>query len=748
MKLSFGFRQFAAILIFLSLLLSVSSFGQNSGRIRGVVTDSTSGESLAFGNVLIKELSIGASTDEHGYFLISSLPANKSYTLIVSYVGYNSKTLNVPVEKNKITELDIQLSPTSIMLQTVEKIGKKIYEKNETDIGLQRISIKELESLPKGVETDVFRSLQYVPGVNFTADVSARYYVRGGDSNQNLILLNGANVYNPFHALGLFSVIDPEMINTMEFYKGGFTAEYGGRLSSVLNLITKNGNRKRFSGKASVSMLTAKALVEGPIPHGSFIVTGRKSYNTEILKKFLNDQTAPFDFYDYSFKLNYSNPNFVPGSKFLIHGFFSNDKLENNDPLKEDFNWKNDIFGFSWFQVYDSPLFSELNISYSRFFGEVIPNFSTARAKKNDLTDLSLKMNFNYIQSSKDEIEAGIQINSIETNLYLENSLGVLSDIAERGANLSLFAKYKFLRWEELGIDVGARYNLTGLVDNGSGFFEPRVSFTYTPLAAIAFKAAWGIYQQEITTIANENEVITLFEPYVLVPDYLETPKATHYNFGITFYLTENLKINSEIYYKDLKNITAINEEKKFETDPDLVSGSGESYGMEWLLQYTKNPLSFTASYALAYAYKEVEGWIYYPRYDSRHSVNLALEVSIGGGWKASAIWVYKSGLPFTPIIGYYDKLFMTDFRGDWDIYNNYLPFATLGDKNISRLTAYHRLDLGVSKVFDFGFTKVDLSASVLNVYDRKNIFYYDRTTGEQVNMLPILPTVTIKVEI
>ncbi len=744
----YSFSKITAFIFLTILFLSNFIFSQEIGRVRGVVTDSTNGEALAFGNVLIQELNIGASTDEHGYFLISSLPANKTYTLIVSYVGYQSKTLKVSVRPNRITELEIQLAPASIMLQTVEKIGKRVIEKNETDIGLQRISVKELESLPKGVETDVFRSLQYVPGVNFTADVSARYYVRGGDSNQNLILLNGANVYNPFHALGLFSVIDPEMINTMEFYKGGFTSEYGGRLSSVLNLITKDGNRKRLSGRATVSMLTAKALIEGPIPNGSYIITGRKSYNTEILKKFLNDQTAPFDFYDYSFKLNYSNPDFIPGSKFLIHGFFSNDKLENNDPLKEDFNWSNDIFGFSWFQVYDSPLFSELNISYSKFFGEVIPNFSEARAKQNDLTDLSLKLNFNYIQSSKDEIEAGIQINAIETNLYLENSLGVFSDISERGANISLFAKYKFIRWEELGVDVGARYNLTGLVNNSSGFFEPRVSVTYTPLAAIAFKAAWGIYQQEITTIANENEVITLFEPYILVPDYLETPKATHYNFGITFYLTQDFKIVSEIYYKDLRNITAINEDKRFETDPDLVSGSGESYGMEWLLQYTRNPISFTASYALAYAYKEVDNWLYYPRYDSRHAVNLALEVSLGWGVKASAIWTYKSGLPFTPIIGYYDKLYLSDFRGEWDIYNNYLPFATLGDKNISRLTAYHRLDLGVSKVFDFGFTKVDLSASVLNVYDRKNIFYYDRTTGEQVNMLPILPTVTIKVEI
>ncbi len=735
-------------MLVLLFFCSVVSFSQTSGRLRGMVTDSTSGEALAYGNVFIKELKIGASTDDRGYYYIASIPANKSYTLLVSYVGYVSKSIHVLISPNKITNVNVSLLPSSIELQTVEKVGEKVIEKNETNIGLQRIAIKDLEALPKGVETDVFRSLQYVAGVNFTGDVSARYYVRGGDSNQNLVLLNGATVYNPFHALGLFSVIDPDMIKNMEFYKGGFTAEYGGRLSSVLNLITKDGNKNRISGQASMSMLTAKALVEGPISHGSFILTGRKSYNTEILKKFLNEQTAPFDFYDVSFKLNYSNPNFIPGAKFVVHGFLSHDKLDNTNPLKEDFNWANNIFGFSWFQVYDSPLFSELNISVSDFNGEVIPNLSNTRAKRNEVQDITLNLKFNFLFDNKDEIVAGAQINTMDTKLFLENDIGVFSDVNGKGANISLFAKYKFLRFEEFGLDIGGRYNLTGLSKGGAGYFEPRISLTYSPLPVIVFKAAWGKYQQEITTLSDENEVISLFEPFVIVPDYLEMPRATHYTLGADIFFTEFWKFSTEVYYKYLENITAINTDKKFAADNDLVSGTGESYGIEASTHITLNPVRFTASYALAYSYKKINDWTYYPRYDSRHAVNLSLEYNIGKGWKTSITWVFKTGLPFTPIIGYYDKLFLGDFSNDWDIYSHYIPFSVLGDRNIERLPNYHRMDLSLSKVVQLGFMKIDLNASIVNVYNRKNIFYFDRSTGEIVNMLPFLPTVSVKVKL
>ena len=731
---------------YLFCFISVSA--QSKGRLRGIVTDKSTGESLSFANVYIKELSIGTATDEHGYYLISAIPANKKYTVVVSYIGYVSKTAKVIIKPNKITKLDIRLSEGKAELQTIEKVGKKIVEKNETDIGLERISIKSIQALPKGVEADVFRSLQYVAGVNFTGDVSAKYYVRGSDNNQNLILLNGAAIYNPFHALGLFSVIDPDMIKDVKFYKGGFTAEYGGRISSVMDLITVDGNRNNFSGQATVSMLTAKTKVEGPIPGGSFSLTGRKSYNSSVLKSFLNNKTIPFDFYDASLKLNYANQNFIPGGKFVLHYFLSGDKINNENSLKQDFEWKNNVFGFSWFQVFNIPLFSELNISVSNFEGKVIPNFSGAAAENNELTDISFNYKFNYVYDNKNEIAAGLQVTSIKDKLILENNTGFVSNINNRGTNFSLFAKYKFLQYENFGLDIGGRYGFTGISKNGGNYFEPRISFTFRPFAFFSLKGAWGKYQQELTTITDENEVISLFEPYVIVPSYLQTPKATHYSLGTDIYFTDYWKFSSEVYYKELSNITALNENKKYPSDPDLVSASGESYGMELSSVYTNGPFRFISSYTLSYAYKEVNKWLYYPKYDSRHFVNFTLETNLGKGWKTSLTWIYKTGLPFTQTTGFYQKLLLSDLRSTWDIYSNYIPFSVLGDKNIGRLPNYHRMDISLSKEFEIGFMKFSFDASIINLYNRKNIFYFDRSSGEQINMLPFLPTVSIKVKI
>ncbi|MCW9098059.1 MAG: TonB-dependent receptor, partial [Ignavibacteriaceae bacterium] len=242
------------LFLFLSIIISFNyALGQQPGNIRGFVTDSTNGEALTFCNVYLKEVNTGASTNERGLYLIKSVPSGKEYELTVSYVGYKTKTLKVFVEPDVVTQVDVALIPLSVELQTIEKVGEKIVRENSTDISLERISVKELEILPKGVETDIFRNLQFIPGVSTTGDVTAKYYVRGGSGDQNLILLNGVEIYNPFHSLGLFSVIDPEMINSIEFYKGGFASEYSGRVSSVMDVISKDGNKNRFGFKGGLS---------------------------------------------------------------------------------------------------------------------------------------------------------------------------------------------------------------------------------------------------------------------------------------------------------------------------------------------------------------------------------------------------------------------------------------------------------------------------------------------------------------
>lgn len=724
-----------------------SIYGQGTGTLRAFISDSSTGEALAFCNVIVEELQRGASTNENGYAVITGIKGNLTYSFLVSYVGYKSARFKAYISPNKVTEVKVLLQPSSVQLQTVEKVGEKIIEKNETDVGLKRINVKELEFLPQSVELDIFRSIQVLPGVQSTSDISAKYYVRGGGGDQNLVLYNGATIYNPFHAFGMFSSVDPEILSNIEFYKGGFTSEYGGRISSVMNLITKNGNKNRFSGRASVSQLTAKVLVEGPIPNGSFVVTGRKSYSNAIFKKFLNNRIPPIDFYDYSFKLN-TNPSFLKGSTWTLFGFFSNDIVDNESQFDEDFNWSNNIIGFKWYQVGDSPLFYEITMCYSGFNGEVIPNFSGTNPKKNELKDFTTKMDFTYIFNSKDELDLGLHIADIKTSLFLVDQNGLKYDVSANGTNFAFYAKYRMMRFENFGLDLGVRSNMTGLSKGGIDTFEPRVSTTWNVFPFLKLKGAIGIYQQQVVTYSDENEVISLFEPWTITPEYLKASKATHYIGGLSIAFLTNLSLDIEGYIKKMENLISLNEQKYRSGDKDFVSGPGESYGWEGTLKYNNDLFRCSAAYSLSWAYKEIDGKLYYPKYDTRHSVTLDFEMNLGAGWSTSLVWNFHTGNPFTQNMGYYDKLYFSNLFLDTDFNDNYIPYAVLADKNLGRLPDYHRLDFNISKHFDYGFVKGNISGSILNVYNRKNLFYFKRESGEKVYMLPFLPSVSVKVEL
>jgi len=746
-----NFQSFDCILIIFSyLILNNCLYAQGKGVLRGSIVDSTNGEVLPFSNIAINELKIGTTSNSGGYFYLPAIPAKENYNVTFSFVGYATKIIRVSIPAGKTTDIKVKLVPTSILLNPVERVEERVTEKNEPDIGLENITEKELEILPNGVESDIFRSLQYLPGVLSTSDISARYYVRGSDSNENLVLLDGTTIYNPFHAFGIFSVIDPDMINSAEFYKGGFPANYNGRLSSVINIITKDGNKNNFDAKASASFLTGKLLVEGPIPYGSFIVTGRKSFSTEILQKFMNNENVPINFYDLSYKLNYENPNFIKGSKFVIEGFSSDDKIISSNILTQNIMWNNNLFAFKWSQITDSPLFFNIDLHWSEFDGDVDPKLSDAKPESNRVNDLTFNSSFIYVYDSKDEIDVGLDAKVLNTQLYLENSLGAISNIGSSGADMGVYALYRFLRFENFGANIGTYLDLTGLSQaNGSSMqFSPRVNLTYRILPNVSLKAAWGIYFQQVTTLSDPNEVISLFDPWIISPSYLEPASAIHYTIGMKTDFLNNLSLDIEGYYKILHNIPILNEDKFASNDPDLLPGSNESYGWEFQLIYFLDRIKLTGSYTLAWSYNTLNNWVYYPDYDVRNALNLILNADLGKNWETTIVWIYNSGLPFTQNMGYYNKFYFNDLFSNWSIYAGYLPLQILADQNLARLPDYSRLDFSLTKKFTIWDLACGFDFSIINVYDRKNIFYFNRQTGQRVNMLPFLPTATLNIEI
>ncbi|MBM4171558.1 MAG: TonB-dependent receptor, partial [Ignavibacteria bacterium] len=720
------------ITLLIFLLTSTSNFAQQDrGIIRGFIADSTSGEMLPYANIYINEIKRGASTDHRGYFILASVPHNRLLTLRISYVGYETKNVLIRAELYGVTDIRVELKPISVQLQTIEKVGERVAKENATDLSLQKLAIRDLESLPKGIELDIFRALQNLPGVQTAGDVSARFYVRGSASNQNLVLLDNIPIYNPFHALGMFSAIDPDMVSTVEFFKGGFPSDYSGRLSSVLKVVTRDGNRNKVSAKGSISLLTAKGLVEGPIPNGSFIASFRKNYSDKILKKFRNNNSIPADFYDLFVKLNYSNNDVVKDAKFSVSAFHSSDKVLNNNLRREDFKWSNSTFNFSYFQISDSPLLYQIDIGMSNFKGARIPNQSGAKGVENEVNDLIMKMDFNYVYDSKDELAGGFKISEVRTKLLLENFRGQVNDIGSHGTNISVYLHYKYLRDAAFGAVFGTRINATRLAGGGPAyFFEPRASFTYRIIPELAFKGSWGIFMQDLSTISDENEIVTVFEPWLITPLYLEPSSSIHYISGFEYTPSAALSFTLEAYYKLMHNIVVVNDKKYFHSDPDLITGKGEAYGLEFYSRYLEEPLNISASYSLSWSFKDVNNIRYAPRYDSRHTVNLSFEYNLGLGWSTSAVWTYSSGLPFTQIAGYYEKLNIDNIYNSDYLLENYSPSIILSNINLGRLPDYHRLDLNLSKKFQIGGFKFTIDLSALNVYNRKNLFYFRRDTG------------------
>ncbi len=716
------------------------------GRIRGTITDSTTGQPLAYTNVLLQGTQLGGVTNSEGFYHIAAVPPG-NYVLVISHLGYETRVVPVSVWEDLITTADVLLIPTEIKAQEMIVQGERPRHLDDSNLKMAKITAQEVSMVPAGAEADIFRALQTSPGVGATSDVSARYYVRGGASDQNLVLLNGATVYSPFHTLGIFSVVDPEAVSLLEFYKGGFPPSYGGRLSSILNIVTRDGNRNKLEGIGSASLLSGKVAVEGPIPDGSFLVTGRKSWYSDIMKKYLGNQDAPFDFYDLTWKLSYAPPAIDKNSKFAFHGFLSGDQVLHHDPSQEDYVIHNTIVGMNWHKIWSNPLYSVVSVSYSGFDAAVRPNESAAKPRTNRVTDVTANWDFTYLYDSRDELSFGLQNQFIGTSLALENVYGNRFSFDQQGVDISAYADYRFYRWDRVSLSVGIRFKWVAISEIRPILFEPRFSLTWKVLPWMSLHGAAGIYSQEMLTLADDGELISIFEPWIIVPDYLNSALAYHLAVGAKLDWLNILSTEIEAYYKPISNLAVANPNKYLPTDHDLINADGLSYGVEVLTQYQSVETFARLSYALSWASTTVLGQTVIPRYDVRNALGILVGRDLGGGWEGSVSWTLRSGMPLTPVVGFYDRVGFDPTKGIYDA-GPQSPVTVWGVQNSIRLPLYHRMDVSVSREFRLAGASVKLGASILNLYDQRNIFYFDRVTGKPVYMLRFLPSLSVRVQL
>jgi len=648
------------------------------------------------------------------------------------------------VRADVTVDVSFQLSPKPKELEAVTVSAERLKGIHEASPSVQPIGHEEVELVPVTVDADLFRVLSTFPGVVRTSDVTSQFYVRGGGGDQNLILLDGITVYNPFHGLGLFSIFDADAIKVSEFYSGGMGVEYGRRLSSVLNIVTRDGNANRLSGKFTAGFLSGRLLAEGPLPSGSWIISGRKSLFHGVLKRFLN-QDVPLDFSDVIGKLTYRSSEDL---KVAATFFLSNDDVTNSTVTQPNYLWRNGGFGLSYEQLLGEKFYADGRLTFSTFRANLDPQQSVQiNPQSTKVNEVSFHGNFTYFINPEEELETGLMWSIPDMESKLVNSADIPVGVSGKAPEMATWVKYKIARWQPFVIDMGTRLNLAFLLDNPRYVLEPRAAIRYTFLPGFDLKLSYGRYHQLAMTINNEDDVISLFEMWVPLPTVNVAEEADHFTTGVETTLFELFDISVQGYLKNFRSLYTYNRDKVDAYDPDYIPGTGRSYGLEVFAKGGTSSLSGWISYSFGKATRTVNDFTYAPRYDRRHNLNVVVGSKLRGGWEFNAHWEFGSGLPFSQTVGFYDRLSLGGIFDSTFAHETGKPYTILGEKNAGNLPAYHRLDLGISKAFTFDSYTLAIEFNIVNVYNRKNLFYYNRYTGDRVNMLPFFPTLGLRGE-
>ncbi len=738
-----------------------SSEARQSASVNGYVKDAQTGETLISANVAFLENNRGASTNTLGYFTITNVQPG-TYTLAASYIGYKLFQQEITLSSGENLRIDIELIPDFV--QGEEIVVESEAEKEELkSIGTAQVKTELIKALPAIFEADVFRSIQYLPGVKAASDFSSGLYIRGGSPDQTLILLDRTTVYNPSHFFGFFSTFNPDAIKDVRLYKGGYPAEYGGRLGSVLSIYNKDGNSKEMSGTVTLGMLASRAAIEGPYKKGSYMFAVRRSTLEPLLAALRqNTDNIPslFYFYDFNGKITL---NASKNNKFSLAAYTGTDKVVFPFATDAEFilNYGNQTVSGNWTHIFNEKLFSNFVLTGSRYFN--FPEFEfggTPFTRENNIYDYSLKSDLEYLPNEKHQISTGIWAGVFTLNLQdrFDNQDSFSSRIHSRYGSLYIQDTWQPNDlWKIIG---GLRANYFS--DGDYLRIEPRLSVEHKLTERVRLQAAYGRYNQFFTLITNE--AFSGFDIWLTSDDGINPAYGDQYVIGAKTIPFEDYGLDIEIYYRSMEDL--------FELDPFLPDpaglaypdlfriGTGYAYGMEVMFEKQVGRLNGFIGYTLGYTWRKFPGFnvapgdednqarFYPPKYDRRNDVNLILNYDLSRKWKVTSAWVYATGQAYTLALGRYARY--DDPFSSGDPIDNF----TVGKVNASRLPSYHRLDLSFSRrgtFFNIGESELQLQ--IINVYSRKNVWFQSFDFEENpvvrndVNLLPILPTVSYTVK-
>jgi hypothetical protein len=789
---------------FTLLLITTLGFSQFA-TIRGFIYNKENGEPVAFSNVYLKGTTTGASSDMNGFFSVNKVKPG-SYTLMVTNLEFDTISESITIKAGEIVSKKFYAFKGGVTTLEVEVSAKTTEKVENPNVGLQKIDPVAINKLPSVGEPDLAQYLQVLPGVVFTGDQGGQLYIRGGLPIQNKVLLDGMVIYNPFHSIGLFSVFDNDIMRSADVYSAGFGAEYGGRTSSIMDITTRDGNKKRISGKVSASTFGAKLTLEGPLKKlkengkgsSSFLLSGKTSYlpqTSKILYPYANKDGLPFYYTDLYGKVSFNGNN---GSKVNLFGYNFNDKVV-YDGLAS-FKWTSYGVGSNFILIpQNSSLLVEGNFAYSQY--KINFQGATETDKKSSSVG-GFNGGFNFLKYfGRNELKYGFELVGTNTTYDIQTPLLSQISYAKNSMEIAGFMKYRFLEKKKFFV-IEPSFRLQYYATFGQVSPEPRMSIKFSPgqlfkdkdragfsnavyhvMKAIRFKGAAGMYSQSIFSASSNQDVVNLFYGFINGPDDLPQTyqnknnqtvntngviqKSTHVVAGLEIDLFKHLEIQIEGYQKNFTNMATVNRNKIFDDTPanadkpdgqkkTFVMESATATGLDFTAKFEKKRFYFWAVYSLTfnkrYNGNTSDGNVleYAPIYDRRHNVNLVGTYTFGKkrNLDFSIRWNFGSGFPFTPTQGYYPQIdFNNQFTSNYTNSNAILGYVP-GDYNSQRLPDYHRMDVSIKWFYDINtHTRFEVNIGATNVYNRQNIFYYDRIKNKRVNQLPILPNINLSIK-
>ncbi len=770
-------------LILITLLLPCSLLAQMVS-LSGYMRDAETGESLIGGTVYIKEAEQGGQTNSYGFYSVSVRPG--SYTVIFSYIGYKPLEQKMELIANK--SFTAELHTESNTMKEVEITGgRKDENVKNAEMGTITLSIERIKTLPVLFgEVDILKTLQLLPGVQSAGEGNSGFYVRGGGPDQNLVLLDDAVVYNTGHLFGFFSVFNSDAIKDVTLIKGGAPANYGGRLSSVVDVSMKDGNMKDYHLEGGIGLIASRLMLEGPIKKdkGSFMIAARRTYIDVLAKPFSAKlKNTGYYFYDLNLKANY---RLGKKDRVYLSGYTGLDKFKfqsANGNFKADIPWGNNTATVRWNHQFNDKLFVNTTLVYNDYNFASNFNENTFGIKiASGIKDYNAKTDFDYYSSFHHHFKAGIaytyhtftpnqvsgQIDTVKldpNNAFIkyahEAGAYILDDFdATKWWKINLGLRYSW--FGQVGPYTAYGYNGNGVVTDSTkygagkivktyGGWEPRFNMRFQLDENSSIKTSIAKTYQYIHLVSNNG---TTLPTDVWVPStYLVQPEiAWQYSTGyFRNFLDNKLETSVELYYKDMKNQIQYKDGYTPNSlqDPELsyVFGTSSSYGAEFFVNKTQGKFTGWVGYTLSWTYDKFpmlnNGQSFPAKYDRRHDVSVVGTYTFNKKWNASAVFVYGSGNAITLPTAYY---FI-----DGNIVEQFSKV------NAYREPAYDRLDISATYTPQHAKPRKwqgSWTFSIYNVYDRHNPYflYVDNEgtvtkgitlTVYEVYILPILPSIT-----